>query len=44
MHNDQDPAPTEDEQDQAPDRIPESEAMAGPGHEDPRATEDPGEA
>ncbi len=40
----EDPAPTEQEQDQTPDRIPEQEEMAGQGHENPRATEDPGEA
>jgi hypothetical protein len=39
-----DPAPTEREQDETPDRIPEEEAMAGQGHEDPRAAEDPADA
>jgi hypothetical protein len=39
-----DPAPTEREKEQTPDRVPEEEAKAGQGHEDPRATEDPGEA
>ena len=32
---DEDPAPTEQEQDDAPDGIPESEAMSGQAHEDP---------
>ncbi len=35
------PDPTEREQEQAPERIPEEDAMRGPGHEDPRAAEDP---
>ncbi len=42
MHDD--PAPTESEKEQTPERIPEEEAKAGQGHADPRAPEDPAEA
>lgn len=42
MHDD--PAPSERELEQTPERIPEEEAKAGEGHEDPGAPEDPGES
>lgn len=35
------PEPTERENEQAPERLPEEDSMRGPGHEDPHATEDP---
>jgi hypothetical protein len=30
-----DPEPTEEEHEQAPERIPEEESMSAPGHDDP---------
>lgn len=33
MHDD--PEPTDEEHEQAPERVPEEEAMSAPGHEDP---------
>jgi hypothetical protein len=35
------PGPTPAEEDQAPQRLPEEDAMRHPGHEDPHAVEDP---
>ena len=35
MH--QQPEPTEEEQEQAPERLPEEDAMRYPGHDDPDA-------
>jgi hypothetical protein len=35
------PGPTTDEQDHAPERLSEEDAMRYPGHEDPHAVEDP---
>ena len=35
------PEPTEREQEQAPERLDEEDAMRGPGHENPHAAEDP---
>jgi hypothetical protein len=35
------PEPTEGEQEQAPERVEEADAMRGPGHENPQATENP---
>jgi hypothetical protein len=37
MH-DQQPAPSEEEQEQAPDRLEEEEAMRGTGHDQPEGT------
>jgi hypothetical protein len=31
------PQPTEEEQEQVPERLPEEDAMRGPGHEDPES-------
>ena len=39
MHDD--PAPTEQEQEQAPERLEEEQAKSGAGHENPRQVEDP---
>ena len=36
------PEPTEEEQEQAPERLPDEDAMRGPGHEDPERVADPG--
>jgi hypothetical protein len=39
------PEPTEEEQEQVPERLDEEDAMRGPGHEDPeRAREEPSDA
>lgn len=35
------PGPTREEQDQAPERLPEEDAMRYPGHDDPQSVEDP---
>jgi hypothetical protein len=35
------PEPTEGEQDQAPERLPDEDAMRYPGHEDPHSVRDP---
>ena len=35
MRGDEDPAPTEQEQDANPDLVDDAEAMSGHGHEDP---------
>jgi hypothetical protein len=35
------PEPTEEEQEQAPERIAEEDAMRGPGHDDPHDAVDP---
>jgi hypothetical protein len=32
------PEPTEEEQEQAPERVPEEEAMSAPGQDDPERT------
>jgi hypothetical protein len=40
VQNDEDPAPTEQEQDETPDGIPESEAMSRHGHGDPEAVDE----
>ena len=42
MHDN--PEPTEEEQEQAPERVPEEVAMRGPGHEDPEQVEEGGDA
>ena len=42
MHDN--PEPTEEEQEQAPKRVPEEDAMSGQGHEDPEQVEDGGDA
>ncbi len=42
MHDN--PEPTEEEQEQAPERVPEEDAMSGQGHEDPEQVEDGGDA
>ena len=39
MRSDEDPAPSEQEQDANPDRVEESEAMSGAGHEAPEQVE-----
>jgi hypothetical protein len=39
MHDN--PEPTEREQEQAPERVPEEDAMSGQGHEDPESKADP---
>jgi hypothetical protein len=39
MHDD--PQPTEEEQEQAPERLEEEQAKSGAGHEDPPTVEDP---
>jgi hypothetical protein len=39
MHDN--PEPTEREQEEAPERTPEADAMSGHGHEDPEANTDP---
>jgi hypothetical protein len=39
MHDN--PEPTEREEEQAPERVPEEEAMSGQGHEDPESKVDP---
>ncbi len=39
MRND-DPAPSEQEKDETPERVPESEAMSGHGHDDPEEVEE----
>ena len=33
--SDEQPEPTEEEQEQAPDRLPDEDAMQYPGHDDP---------
>ena len=33
------PEPTEEEQEQAPERVPEQEAQSGAGHDDPERVE-----
>ena len=33
------PEPTEEEQEQAPERVPEEDAMSAPGHDDPEQVE-----
>jgi hypothetical protein len=38
------PDATEREQEQVPERLPEEDAMRGPGHDDPPATGDPDSA
>jgi hypothetical protein len=39
------PEPTEEEQEQVPERLEEEDAMRGPGHEDPeRVREEQGDA
>ena len=35
------PEPTEREQEQAPERLPDEDAMRYPGHEDPHDVQDP---
>jgi hypothetical protein len=35
------PEPTDEEQEQAPERIGEEDAMRGPGHDDPHDVVDP---
>jgi len=35
------PEPTEEEQEQAPERVPDEDAMRYPGHEDPDQARDP---
>jgi hypothetical protein len=35
------PEPTEEEQEQAPERLPEEDAMRYPGHDDPERVVDP---
>ena len=43
MHDN--PEPTEEEQEQTPERLPEEDAMSGQGHEDPEsAVEEDGDA
>lgn len=37
---DEDPAPTEQEQDETPERVPEGEAMSGHGHDDPERVQE----
>jgi hypothetical protein len=39
MHDN--PEPTESEQEQAPERVPEEDAMSGHGHEDPESKAGP---
>ncbi|HKG44737.1 MAG TPA: hypothetical protein VKB10_10895 [Gaiellaceae bacterium] len=39
MHDN--PEPTEEEREQAPERVPEEDAMSGQGHDDPEAKADP---
>jgi hypothetical protein len=39
MHDD--PAPTEQEQEEAPERLEEEQAKTAPGHDDPRQHEEP---
>ncbi|MDX6507767.1 MAG: hypothetical protein QOG06_2411 [Gaiellaceae bacterium] len=38
MH--ENPEPTEEEQEQAPEQVPEADAMSGAGHEEPEQVED----
>jgi hypothetical protein len=35
------PEPTEEEQEQVPERLPEEDAMRYPGHEDPESAREP---
>jgi hypothetical protein len=35
------PEPTEGEQEEAPERLPDEDAMRYPGHEDPHSVRDP---
>ena len=42
MHDN--PEPTEEEQEQAPERVPEEDTMSGHGHEDPEQVEDGSDA
>lgn len=35
------PGPTPEEHEEAPERLPEEDAMRYPGHEDPHAVDDP---
>jgi hypothetical protein len=42
--SDEQPEPTEEEQEQAPDRLPDEDAMRYPGHDDPERVVRPDES